>query len=61
MVSSYKSPLGDLLTLESRAGGSGTWPSGCSVKGQAAWKFTSKSKVLVTGLWSLMQYIMWLT
>lgn len=34
---------------------------GCSVKCQAAQKFTSKSKVLVTGLWSLMQYTMWLT
>lgn len=35
---------------------------GCSsAKCWAAQKFTSKSKVLVTGLWSLTLYSMWLT
>lgn len=62
-MSSSRSPLEDLLTLESRATGFGDVAQhGCSsAKHHAAWKFTSKSKVLVTGLWSLMLYIMWLT
>ena len=37
------------------------WHSCGSAKCQAAWRFTSKSKVQVTGLWSLMVYTMWLT
>lgn len=60
-MSPYRSPPGDLLTLKSRAIGSGDVAQhGCSSAKWAAQKFTSKSKVPVTGLWSLMVYIMWL-
>lgn len=59
---SYSYSLGNLLTLESRAGvfGDVAQHSCSSAKCQAAQKFTSKSKVPETGLWSLMVYIMWL-